>query len=129
MLLLHPKTHPGGCWFLFIEIQIYGAITTSLKSVVIHGRPMASFWGNATPCCPTGHRSQPKMAFLQNGHGRIYRLRITNAWKGCWVQYSSYLFLNFLLPHPASPISPVPRRSIVEGSGTAEGEVPVRVIE
>ena len=55
------STRDGGNWFF--EIQINGAITTSLKSVVIHGRPMASPWGNATPCCPTGHRSQPKMAF------------------------------------------------------------------
>jgi hypothetical protein len=32
--------------FLIFETSIYGAITTSLKSVVIHGRPMASSWGN-----------------------------------------------------------------------------------
>jgi hypothetical protein len=51
--------------WLKIKRFFQGKITTSLKSVVIHGRPMASSWGNATPCCSTGHRSQPKMAFLK----------------------------------------------------------------
>jgi hypothetical protein len=59
------RVAPEGEKSRFFEIPIYGEITTSLKSVVIHGRPMASSWGNATPCCSTGHRSQPKMAFLK----------------------------------------------------------------
>jgi hypothetical protein len=29
----------------------------------------------------------------------------------------NYDFLNFFLPHPARPISPVPKRRIVAGSG------------
>ena len=36
---------------------------------------------------------------------------------------ADYLFLNFLLPNPVSPIKPEPRRSMVAGSGTGLGEV------
>jgi len=38
---------------------------------------------------------------------------------------SSYLFPNFFLPHPAIPNNLVPRKSIVEGSGTGD-EIPSR---
>jgi hypothetical protein len=34
-------------------------------------------------------------------------------------QIKIYFLKNFFLPYPASPINPEPRRSIVEGSGTA----------
>jgi len=40
-----------------------------------------------------------------------------------------YLLKNFLLPYPASPINPEPRRSMIEDSGTAAGNLlPVREI-
>jgi hypothetical protein len=37
------------------------------------------------------------------------------------LYFICYRFLNFLLPHPAKPISPVPGKSIVDGSGTGAG--------
>jgi hypothetical protein len=65
---------------------------------------------------------------LQQGHDlRVgdYRMKQTKkaeSEKPCLlpdsIDYLLYFLNNFLLPYPANPISPEPRRSMVAGSGT-----------